>query len=206
MTTPCYVYAIAMEGDSPLLDAALKIGIARNPSARLAGLATGSPFRLSIRKTWKFLSESDARDFEGACHKEFAEKNLMREWFSVTVEDIDSLYESYFTIQDVEKEASDLLHELRLRSKSDVAELDVARLATTKGGRKLHPDGRLTTKDAASYIGMSMSWLNQSRCRGAGPVYMKLGGHVRYSIKDLDNWLDEQRRTAVYDFASRKVA
>lgn len=60
----------------------------------------------------------------------------------------------------------------------------------------------LTTKDAAARIGKSVSWLNKSRMRGDGPVYLKNGGSVRYMPEDLDAWLAANRRTAVYDFAN----
>lgn len=60
----------------------------------------------------------------------------------------------------------------------------------------------LTTTQAAVHIGKSASWLNKSRMTGAGPVYLKLGGGVRYTVPDLDAWLADQRRTAVYDHAN----
>ncbi|WP_425475862.1 helix-turn-helix transcriptional regulator [Mesorhizobium yinganensis] len=56
----------------------------------------------------------------------------------------------------------------------------------------------LTTKAAADYIGLSASWLNKSRMSGTGPVYLKVGGAVRYLAADLDAWLAGQRRTGVY--------
>jgi len=199
--TACYVYAIAMEGDSVVLEKALKIGIARNPESRLRGLTTGSPFSMVIRKTWKFLSDADARDFEGACHKEFSAQKLMREWFSVTVQQIDEFYESYFTLADVEKEASELLHVLRLREKDN----DRQWPSPAKRGRN-DPETSLDTLRAAAYLGKSASWLNKSRMTGTGPIYHKLGGNVRYTIRDLDNWRDERRRTAIYDHANTKVA
>lgn len=62
--------------------------------------------------------------------------------------------------------------------------------------------GKITTKEAAAYIGKSASWLNKSRMSGSGPVYMKIGGSVRYSVDDLDAWLTGKRRTAIYDFAN----
>lgn len=61
---------------------------------------------------------------------------------------------------------------------------------------------RLKTKAAADYIGKSVSWLTKSRMSGAGPVYMKVGGGVLYSVTDLDSYLAGTRRTAVYDFAN----
>lgn len=60
----------------------------------------------------------------------------------------------------------------------------------------------LTTTQAAAHIGKSESWLNKSRMTGKGPVYLKLGGGVRYTVADLDAWVAGQRRTAVYDHAN----
>jgi predicted DNA-binding transcriptional regulator AlpA len=63
----------------------------------------------------------------------------------------------------------------------------------------------LTEKEAASYIGMSRSFLSQDRMNGyrvnrtPGPTYMKLGRSVRYHKHDLDEWLNKHRmlRTAI---------
>ncbi|MEQ8600956.1 MAG: helix-turn-helix domain-containing protein [Devosia sp.] len=60
----------------------------------------------------------------------------------------------------------------------------------------------LTTTQAAAHIGKSASWLNKSRMTGNGPVYLKIGGAVRYQPIDLDTWLASQRRTAVYEHAN----
>lgn len=60
----------------------------------------------------------------------------------------------------------------------------------------------LTTAEAAAYIDKSASWLNKTRMNGSGPVYLKIGGAVRYLRTDLDHWLNGTRRTAVYDFAN----
>lgn len=62
-----------------------------------------------------------------------------------------------------------------------------------------------STKDAAAHIGKSESWLNKSRMSGSGPVYLKLGGGVRYALTDLNAWLAGNRRTAVYDHANDNV-
>jgi predicted DNA-binding transcriptional regulator AlpA len=57
----------------------------------------------------------------------------------------------------------------------------------------------LTEKEAAQYIGMSRSFLNQDRMNGyretrtQGPRYIKLGRSVRYHIEDLDSWLIKNR-------------
>ena len=49
--------------------------------------------------------------------------------------------------------------------------------------------------EAANYIGMSESWLRQSRMRGNpdAPPYLKIGKSVRYLKADLDAWLDRLR-------------
>jgi predicted DNA-binding transcriptional regulator AlpA len=57
----------------------------------------------------------------------------------------------------------------------------------------------LTEKEAATYIGMSRSFLSQDRMNGyregrtPGPVFMKLGRSIRYRKEDLNMWLSEQR-------------
>lgn len=60
----------------------------------------------------------------------------------------------------------------------------------------------MTTAIAAEYISKSASWLNKTRMTGSGPVYLKIGGAVRYTKDELDRWLSGTRRTAVYDFAN----
>ena len=57
----------------------------------------------------------------------------------------------------------------------------------------------LTEKQAAPYIGMSRSFLRQSRMNGkrqnrtAGPPFLKIGRKVLYLAEDLDAWLLEHR-------------
>ena len=58
----------------------------------------------------------------------------------------------------------------------------------------------LTEIEAAAYIGMSPSFLRQSRTNGdrvnrtPGPKYIKIGRAVRYFKEDLDAWLEAHRR------------
>jgi hypothetical protein len=57
----------------------------------------------------------------------------------------------------------------------------------------------LTEAEAAKYIGMSVSWLRQSRMRGsgkAGPDYQKAGKSVRYPIPWLDEWREARRQSS----------
>jgi len=57
----------------------------------------------------------------------------------------------------------------------------------------------LTEKEAATYIGMSRSFLSQDRMNGyrvnrtPGPTFIKLGRSVRYHIRDLDEWINKHR-------------
>jgi len=62
------------------------------------------------------------------------------------------------------------------------------------------PNHRLLTEtQAAPYIGMSRSFLRQSRMNGkrqnrtAGPPFLKIGRKVLYLADDLDDWLLEHR-------------
>jgi predicted DNA-binding transcriptional regulator AlpA len=50
------------------------------------------------------------------------------------------------------------------------------------------PDGRLDTKNAASYTGLSEKTLAMMRCEGNGPKYIKRG-RVFYFRNDLDEWI-----------------
>lgn len=48
----------------------------------------------------------------------------------------------------------------------------------------------LTTPAAADLLGVSASYLNQSRLRGDGPAFVKISPTcVRYRRGDLDDWV-----------------
>ena len=52
-------------------------------------------------------------------------------------------------------------------------------------------------REAAKIIGMSVSWIQQSR-RGIipnAPPFIKFGRNVRYSKPDLESWISKNRRT-----------
>jgi predicted DNA-binding transcriptional regulator AlpA len=50
----------------------------------------------------------------------------------------------------------------------------------------------LTERDAATYIGMSPSWLRHARLRRDedAPPHVRIGRAVRYRIADLDSYLE----------------
>lgn len=58
----------------------------------------------------------------------------------------------------------------------------------------------LNEQETALYIGMSRSFLRQSRMEGPranrtiAPPFIKIGRAVRYLKEDLDNWLNSQRK------------
>lgn len=58
-------------------------------------------------------------------------------------------------------------------------------------------------KQAAKYLGISLSKLRQVRLYGQGihqmhcPPFLQLGRNIRYRIADLDRWLDEQTKNEV---------
>ena len=54
------------------------------------------------------------------------------------------------------------------------------------------PDGRMDTKSAANYIGLSDKTLAMKRCNGTGPAFVKRG-RVFYYREDLDQWLKAGR-------------
>jgi hypothetical protein len=54
----------------------------------------------------------------------------------------------------------------------------------------------LRTQAAAAYLGLEPSTLEAWRCRGGGPVFVKLGKAVRYRLDDLDKFLENQARTS----------
>jgi predicted DNA-binding transcriptional regulator AlpA len=58
----------------------------------------------------------------------------------------------------------------------------------------------LTEIETSVYIGMSRSFLRQSRMDGQrqnrtpAPPFIKIGRSVRYLLEDLDNWLNNFHR------------
>lgn len=70
----------------------------------------------------------------------------------------------------------------------------------------VRPDGRVDTKNAAAYIGLSEKTLAMMRCNGKGPRYLKRG-RIFYFKADLDQWISEGRvsSTAQTGIGSRTV-
>jgi len=52
------------------------------------------------------------------------------------------------------------------------------------------PDGRVDTKNAAAFVGLSEKTLAMMRCSGKGPKYLKRG-RIFYFVQDLESWIKD---------------
>ena len=50
----------------------------------------------------------------------------------------------------------------------------------------------LLRKEAAAYLGLSVSALAHMACEMRGPRYFRSGKYTRYLVEDLDKWAKEQ--------------
>jgi hypothetical protein len=51
-----------------------------------------------------------------------------------------------------------------------------------------------TSKEAAAFLNVSISWLAKSRMRGDGPPFIRIGRSIRYSNAALLLWLKSHER------------
>lgn len=58
---------------------------------------------------------------------------------------------------------------------------------------RTYPDGRMDTKNASTYTGLSEKTLAMMRCNGNGPKYIKRG-RIFYFTADVDEWMNSQGR------------
>ena len=56
-----------------------------------------------------------------------------------------------------------------------------------------YPDGRVNTKNASTYTGLSEKTLAMMRCNGNGPKFIKRG-RVFYFQSDVDAWMNANGR------------
>lgn len=67
-------------------------------------------------------------------------------------------------------------------------------------------EARATTvspEEAAARLGVEPSTLANWRWAGRGPLYVKIGGRVRYRLLDIAEFLDSQTRSSTSDRGSR---
>lgn len=62
----------------------------------------------------------------------------------------------------------------------------------------------LRVTEAATYLALSVSFLNKLRCSGGGPVFRKIGRAVLYDPADLEAWLSDRRRVSTSDDGARR--
>jgi hypothetical protein len=53
------------------------------------------------------------------------------------------------------------------------------------------PDGRLTSRDAALYLGHSLGRLATWRLERTGPAWCRVGGKIFYKKEELDRFIAE---------------
>jgi len=59
------------------------------------------------------------------------------------------------------------------------------------------PRKKLSTQEAADYLGLGKSTLDKYRVlRSDGPPYFKVGARILYEISDLEMWISRHRRTS----------
>ena len=56
----------------------------------------------------------------------------------------------------------------------------------------IFPDGRMDTRNAANYVGLSEKTLAMMRCAGSGPKFVKLE-LIFYFREDIDEWINAGR-------------
>lgn len=59
------------------------------------------------------------------------------------------------------------------------------------------PKGMMSDLQAAEYLGVSKNTLRHWRCEKRGPAYVKNGRAARYSRKDLDAWMAQNRNLTI---------
>lgn len=57
----------------------------------------------------------------------------------------------------------------------------------------------LNTREAADYVRLGKPTMERFRISGEGPVFVKLGGAVRYRKSDLDSWIENRRVRSTSD-------
>lgn len=57
----------------------------------------------------------------------------------------------------------------------------------------LTPDGRMTLKDAAHFIGCCCTTLRKNMALGIAPAHFKVVGKIFFYKQDIENWIEMQR-------------
>jgi Helix-turn-helix domain len=66
---------------------------------------------------------------------------------------------------------------------------------------------KLSTRDAARFLGVSASMLAKLRISsGGGPLFSKLGRRVIYDVIDLEEWSASRKRRHTSEYSSRQIS
>jgi len=57
-----------------------------------------------------------------------------------------------------------------------------------------HSERKMSTPEAADYVGLGKSTLDKLRVTGGGPRFASLGRRVLYDRSDLDEWVESRKR------------
>jgi excisionase family DNA binding protein len=63
---------------------------------------------------------------------------------------------------------------------------------------------RLTVNEAAKYLSVSRSWLDQLSVKGGGPAFYKLHRKILYEKADLDDWINSHKQASTADVPSQR--
>lgn len=102
-------------------DKHIKIGITTNLKKRLIQLQTGSP---SLLRFYKTIYSSNYKKIEKDLHKKYKDKNVLNEWFDISLEEIDEIVLSYqneieieIKIEETEESIKEKYDKLKLKHK-----------------------------------------------------------------------------------------
>jgi predicted DNA-binding transcriptional regulator AlpA len=64
---------------------------------------------------------------------------------------------------------------------------------------------KLTTPQAAAFVGLGVSSLEKLRVTGGGPAFLKIGRRVVYDAIDLEQWLAKHKRLSTSEIRAGDV-
>lgn len=73
----------------------------------------------------------------------------------------------------------------------------------TLGGDLQNRDALLNETAVARILGMSVRTLQGWRLRGEGPPFVKIRSAVRYQVREVLNWIEEQKVRSTSEAAER---
>lgn len=60
---------------------------------------------------------------------------------------------------------------------------------------------KLSTVEAASFLGLSVSTLTKLRLTGGGPAFLKLGRRCLYDVNDLEAWTESKKHKHTSEYS-----